>query len=122
LPAGIDRVLRRGLARSAEDRAATVEAFRHDLISALQGGAARGRRLVSSALLVLCPGVVALTLGSRYQPEDTSQSPDAEAARAWIVHDRAGQLRWFDRGGTESDDLVPERLLVRGQAPRGRGA
>src|SRR5262249_2663417 len=56
LPAAVDEVLRRGLARRQEHRQATIEQFRRELISALQPRRSRLR-----AVLLTVTALVALT-------------------------------------------------------------
>jgi hypothetical protein len=125
LPSKVDEVLRRGLARSPEDRFATVEEFRRDLIAAIQGGAGRRRRrLAMCASLALVLGVVVLLAGYTRKTPDTSlvSTAEPESVQAWIVHDRPEQLRWFDRDGKdESGGLIPQPLLAVGRMPTGSG-
>jgi hypothetical protein len=119
LPRRVDTVLRRGLARNPEDRYATVEEFRSELLYALRGSAARKRfHLAVSAALVLILG--ACLAGYLWKNQEAGPSGPVEA---WIIHDRAEQLHWFDDDGkNEPNGLAPRPLLVYGQGPTAPGA
>jgi hypothetical protein len=126
LPRKLDEVLRRGLARSSEDRFTTVEEFRRALIDALQGGAGRHRRrlAVCAGFVLVLVMVAFLTVYTRKTPEVAAVSEaEPEQVQAWIVYDRPEQLRWFERDGKdEPGGIVPQQLLAMGRMPTGSGA
>src|SRR5262249_13528509 len=81
----VDDVLRKGLARNAEERAATVEEFREELYHALRPS--RRRRLWGIFLAVsLCVGFLAFLLASRFNRNDPASTP----AENVVPADRAG--------------------------------
>lgn len=125
LPSKVDQVLRRGLARSPEDRFGSVEEFRRDLIAALQGGVGQRRRRVAMCVaLALVLGMSASLAGYMRKTPDAApvSAAESEPIQAWIVHDRPEQLRWFDRDGKdESGGLSPQPLLAVGFRPNGSG-
>jgi hypothetical protein len=114
----VDRVLRRGLARSPEDRPATVDDFRRELKSALgQGGGSTRRRVGVLATTVMALAVSALLAG-RGQPGDAASPTPAGPVEAWLLHDHPGQLAWFDFAAPDrGDGPGPRPVLVRGRSP-----
>jgi eukaryotic-like serine/threonine-protein kinase len=119
----VDGVLQQALARSPEDRFATVEQFRRCLVGALQGSAGRRRRVALYSAVVLLLGVVAFLVGYPPKRRDASRSPAADPVVAWVVHDRPDQLSWFDWGGADGrGGLAPQPLRTRDQAPAGTDA
>jgi hypothetical protein len=124
LPAKVDGVLRRGLARSPEERFATVEDFRRDLVGALQDRAALiRRRLALGAALVLCLVTAAFLVGYLWTTHGASRPAITGPVQAWVIHDRPEQLHWFDQEGeNEPGGLTPKPLLVQGRSPTGQGA
>jgi hypothetical protein len=120
LPAKVDDVLRRGLARSPEDRYATVEEFRRDLLRVLQTNNARLRNsLVACGLLVLVVGIIAAIAGHLWPRQNPNQRPTAGPVQAWVVHDRPDQLELFDPAQKEAGDVPFQPILVRGLMPTG---
>lgn len=114
VPAGVDEVLRRALARNREDRYASVEAFRRDLLQALGWGQRRSWRAAAVvAALALCgAGAVAgyLAHGRTGGSEPIAVGP----VTAWLIHDRPEALREF---GVGDGSTAPRGLLVRGPTP-----
>lgn len=115
LPACVDKVLRRGLARSPEDRYATVDDFRCDLIDSLRvrPGPTRRRLALCSALALIMLGVVFLAVYER-TPSDSTAAPAAIPIQAWIIHDSSEQLALFDADLTEQAGVEIQNVLVRG--------
>jgi serine/threonine-protein kinase len=93
LPARVDAVLKRGLARSPEDRYPRVEEFRRDLIQAL-GGRHSNRRcwFVFCAGLAIALGAVALLASD---PQKTAE-PSAPATPA---RGESGPTTWNSLAG-----------------------
>ncbi len=89
LPAAVDEVLRRGLARRPENRQASVEAFRRELTAALQPKPPWRRWvavLAGAALVVL---VVGFLFRDRFR---TWGGPEAVSPRAWLIADDSESL------------------------------
>jgi serine/threonine protein kinase len=119
LPGPVDRVLKRGLARSPEDRYATVEDFRRELNQALRGEpGARRRWFVVGLGLAIALGTAILLAASPRGSNDAPATAPSSVLQAWFVHDRGEQLQWL-QGGTNG--IVPEPLLVHGRGPVGSG-
>lgn len=134
LPRAVDEVLRRGLERQAENRFATVEAFRQQLLHALgqRKQATRRRRIAFALGLGVLLGGLVLTL-PRPQPSEPLEIHDEAAHREddgsphsapfggndWLLYpsDRTGDCNLFllqPQGGptlhvtkSENQDLFP---------------
>jgi hypothetical protein len=123
LPARLDEVLQRGLARNPEERPTSVEKFRGALLAVLRPGPHRLRRpaaLVGALLLALA----CLFLGYYSRGRQADPPPPASLAgpiQSWLLYDRPEMLPELEklRG---NDGQAPRRLLVRGRAPQGDDA
>ena len=99
LPPRVDRVLRRGLARSQEDRFATVEDFRRELLAALNVWPSSSRRRfgLAAAIALIVAFAVAFLRPLPPRASDPLSTPP-ETVQSWVLHDSPEQLRWFDLG------------------------
>ncbi|HEY2909217.1 MAG TPA: serine/threonine-protein kinase, partial [Gemmataceae bacterium] len=112
-PRRVDDVLRRALARSPEDRFASVEEFRAKLLRALEPRPQQLRRMLGMAAAVV------LTCGTLFYivhtPERAvAQAIREEALKVWAIYDKPEQLEWFEQGGLEHRALP---LLIDGFPP-----
>jgi hypothetical protein len=120
LPRKVDEVLRQALRRSPEERFATVELFRRQLVGVLRGELPAYRRwLAAAGVLLLAAGAVALLPEGHQQPPPVAPAPAPANPdlRGWVIHDQPDQLRWFDRDGL--GDFRPQSLLAVDRVPEG---
>lgn len=114
LPSAVNEVLRRGLARDADDRYGTVDEFRRRLLRALAGrrrSALARSVLAALGLAALVGGVIALReSGSASAPlpgasETPSRTSDLPFRSPMILYDRAETLQWLsaEADGTLKD-------------------
>jgi len=115
LPAAVDEVLRCGLARRAEHRPASVEAFRSALLAALLPKTKK--RLALAAALVLIMVLVAwFVTGQKGSNQPTLPAP--QAPHVWLLGDEPDSLAAFD--GMIDGRSEPARFLqVSTRAPEG---
>jgi hypothetical protein len=110
VPHRVDEVLRRGLARSPEDRFASVEEFRTKLLAALRPAPTRlRRRLAMAAAIFLALGLAAQTVLWPPDQNATSASPGETSTHAWVVHDQPEQLLLFEPAPAETNLFRPLR-------------
>jgi serine/threonine protein kinase len=118
LPAALDPVLRRGLARDPKERYASIPEFQQALVGACRPtrsrialgvlGALAGLAVLISVLFVLRPG------------NPTPQPPSELPTRLWVVYEKPDDLSLFPQEGgpgrSSSPDLAVERVPVENPA------
>jgi hypothetical protein len=123
LPASLDKVLRRGLARNPEERQGSVEVFRRDMLAALRP--ARPRRgwlaaAVVSVVLLLGLGIIAWLHARQDTDPPATAAPFPGPVQSWYLYDRAEMLEWPGEGYWENHPTM-RPLLVHGRSPEGQG-
>jgi serine/threonine-protein kinase len=119
LPAALDEVLRRGLAREARERYASIPEFRQALTHACRLNRSRVpvRSLAAAALLA----VLVMALVGLSRRTVTTQPASAPPARLWLLYDRPEDLSLFsgeqDRERSSASNLAMERVQVEGSSP-----
>ncbi|MDB5309729.1 MAG: stkP 5 [Gemmataceae bacterium] len=105
LPAALDDVLRRGLARDRQERYPSVAPFRQALAGAARPARSRGPARWLGAVAGLAALVVVLfVLVGRKSPTPTvPPQPPERPTRLWVLYDKPDDLSLF--GGAEGRDL-----------------
>jgi serine/threonine protein kinase len=124
LPAAVDNVLRRALARRPEQRFATVAEFHQELQKALGPRRTSHRRTLSLVVLGLTLLLVpAGYFGAPGRPIAPPVPADLEKPRAWLIYDEPQALRWFGDLGQNPPPAQWASLLtrapVKGRYPEG---
>jgi serine/threonine protein kinase len=110
LPAAVDDLLRRALARHPDERFENIDEFNRQLQAALRPIRSTTRRKLPlaalGALLLLIP--LGLYLGSKLLPAPSSpvDSMVSSRPRGWLLYDDQESLRWFGELGRS--DFSPE--------------
>jgi serine/threonine protein kinase len=119
LPAKLDEVLRRALARNPEERPASVAAFRSELLSALRPGPHPYRRLAGMVgALLLAWACLLLGYYSRGQQKNVQPTASPPGPiQAWLLYDQPKQLTELEKGLRGEGLPVPSPLLVCGRSP-----
>jgi serine/threonine protein kinase len=128
LPAAVDDVLRRALARRPEERFGSVAEFNRRLQAILRPPK-RARRNVGLAALVallLVPLLCLQMLRTPSTPNSPNAAPDLPPPSGWLLHDDPESLRWF---GALAQETPPHewatglaRLRPTSRYPEGPGA
>jgi hypothetical protein len=121
LPAALDDVLRRGLARDPNDRYESMGQFRQALVDACRPNRSRVRgRLLGAvaglvALVVMLLAVHAGRTTTR-QPSGLAKAPGELATQGWMLYDKPEDLSLFTgEGGGElsnASDVPVQRVLI----------
>jgi hypothetical protein len=118
LPAALDDVLRRGLARNPEERYPSVTQFRHALAAASRRTRRRvWPRLLGAAAALAALAAALLAVSGRRSPDGTTTPPTPGLpTRLWILYDKPDDLSLFTgEGGADlasGSGATVERVLV----------
>lgn len=128
LPAAVDDLLRRALARRPEERFASVAEFNRQL-QAILHPPKRARRnvgLAALAALLLVPVLCLQLLRPLRVPDPPNATPDLPPPSGWLLYDDTESLRWF--GALAQETPAQEwaaglaRLRPTSRYPEGPGA
>jgi len=130
LPAAIDGVLSRGLARKPKDRYRTVDEFRRASIGCLRQRRSRGRGVaVVAVALVAIAGVAFLLVWGKGSPDlpvatnggltSLASPPTAKPPplRAWALFEGEDERAWLARGAGDPAIMTVVDVPLRGQKP-----
>lgn len=120
LPAAVDDVLRRGLARKPKERYATVEEFRRALMDGLRQRRPRRRALLAAALVALTLlGCVALALPWRKDSAvpTTPVVVETPALHCWCLYEGAEDRAWLTGDVRSLPGVTVTEISVQGHKP-----
>jgi len=121
LPAALDEVLRRGLARDPNERYESMGQFRQALVDACRPGRSRARGWLIAAATGLAALVIILLAAHTWRtttprPPGLAKAPGELATQVWMLYDKPEDLSLFtgEAGGelSNSSDVPVQRLLV----------
>lgn len=128
LPAAVDDVLRRALARRPEERFSSVAEFNRQLQTLLRPPKPPQRRttgLTALAVLLLIPLLCFQILRPLIAPNSPNTAAEVPPPDGWLLYDDADSLRWF---GTLAQEPPPQewaaglaRLQPTSRYPEGPG-
>ncbi|MBN9517676.1 serine/threonine protein kinase [bacterium] len=122
LPAAVDDVLRRGLARDPEQRYATVARFREALAGATRRRRRRAVWLTAAALVAVAAGGLVVARWRTANPPPPPPPPAEQPTRLWVLYDQPEDLKLLagDAGGelAGGPGVTAERVRVE-SPPRG---